>query len=294
PNGLRLAVVRDLFDGDRMARVVTFATAVFLIGPVVMPIFGTALLALGPWPVIPLAGVVLAMAGALGVAWFGETLPVHRRTPRRRGSTLAGIALVVRTPAAIGGIATSTLFGAAFFVFLGSAQPVIDRTFGAGDRFIWFFAGSGISMAVALLANARLVRAVGARRTARVASSLYLVVGAVALVPVAAAGGRPSIWVWYAWVCATNAIGMVVNANASALALDPVGRVAGVASSLLAFCQLGIGSLLAAVVDAQLDGTVTPMVVGSLVFGATGWTLLRWATAAPTMAPSSTREAPAP
>ena len=56
PNGLRLAVARDLFSGDQMARIVTFATAVFLIGPVVMPIFGTVLLAVGPWQVIPLTG----------------------------------------------------------------------------------------------------------------------------------------------------------------------------------------------------------------------------------------------
>jgi DHA1 family bicyclomycin/chloramphenicol resistance-like MFS transporter len=77
-----------------------------------------------------------------------------------------------------------------------------------------------------------------------------------------------------------NAMTMVIGPMASALAMEPMAAKAGTASAILGLSQLGIGSALAAVVDARVGVTVTPMLVGALVFGATGLAALHRATRA--------------
>lgn len=276
PNGLRLAVVRDLYEGDQMARIVTIATAVFLIGPVLMPMLGEGILLFGGWPLIAVTGSVLALLAMVIAIWFGETLPPEHRRPLRVSQLADAAALIVRTPKAFGAIVAVTLHAGAFFIYLGSAQPIIDRIYGRGDQFVWFFAASGLAMAGALLMNNRLIPVAGTARLAMGAAVAFVAVDVIGLAAALVAGGRPSIWVWLGWVCAANASGVVVSALAAARAMEPMGEVAGVAASVLAFCQLAVASLLAAAVDSRIGLTVTPMLVGSLLYGLIALFFLRW------------------
>ncbi len=276
PNGLRLAVARDLFDGDRMARIVTIGTAVFLIGPVVMPIVGQGILTVADWRMIAIVAFGLAALAVMVAVLFGETLPQNARRPFRFGDLAEGGVEIARTPASIGAVASAMFFAAAFFIYLGSAQPIIDRIYGREDQFIWFFGASGISMSVALVINDRLIKRFGSRAVVIVAARLFLVVDLSGLVLTTVADGVPSIWVWIVWACAANAVGILVSSICAALALDPMGRIAGTAASILAFSQLAPGSLLAALVDSQIDSTVTPMLIGSLLYGVLGYGCLQW------------------
>ncbi len=173
PNGLRIAVARDIFSGDQMARVVTFATAVFLIGPVVMPFFGEGILLLGDWELIALVGVGLAGAAAGVAIWFGETLPSERRRPLKFKPLMVALRQIVRTPASAGAILAAMFYGGAFFIFLGSAQPIIENIYDSGDQFVWLFGLSGLAMSVALFSNGRLITRFGAARVAWVAAAVF-------------------------------------------------------------------------------------------------------------------------
>ncbi len=289
PNGLRFALARDLYSGDQMARVVTFATAVFLIGPVVMPFIGEAILLVGPWQLIAGSAILLAAFASAITLWFGETLDGANRRPLRFGPLGSALRQISQTRSSTMAILTAMFFTASFFVFLGSAQPVIENIYGRGDIFVWLFGTSGISMSVALFGNGRMIRRFGTRRVVWWAAMLFLTVGTVALLLTLAADGVPPLAVWLLWACAANATGVIVGSLSASLALDPLGNMAGTGASILAFAQLGPGAALAAIVDSQIDGTVTPMMVGSLVYGVLGAVLLRIAlrNALPTTAASN-------
>ncbi|MGI9624940.1 MAG: multidrug effflux MFS transporter, partial [Acidimicrobiales bacterium] len=270
PYVLRLAIARDLYDGDQMARVVTIVMAVFLIGPIFVPIVGEAILAVGPWQSVFFASLVLAVAALAWTVGFGETLDPEDRAPLDPASTWRATRAIVSTRPTIGNILALTLTGVPFFVFLGSAQPIIDRIYDRPEQFAYLFAASGVFMALSLLVSNRLIPKYGARSMALWASVGFVFVAAAGMVMVLSTDGVPSIWWWFAWAAIGNSLSMVMTPMCSALALDPMGDMAGSASAVLGFTSLAGGALLAAIVDNQIDSTVTPMVVASLVYGALG------------------------
>jgi len=274
PSVLRFAIARDLYDGDRMARVVATFTAVFLIGPIFVPFVGEAILLVGSWRTVFLVGVLLAAIAFLWTLRFGETMAVEHRRPIRFRPFAEAFSSVVRTPVTLWALVGSTLFTASFFVWLGSSQPILDEVYDRDSQFTVFFGLSGAGMAIALLLNNRLIDRFGTRSMLRSAAAVHVIVTVGVLAVVVAADGVPSVWVWFAWAVVSNAMTMVIGPMASALAMESMAAKAGTASAILGLSQLGIGSVFAAIVDSRVGTTVTPMLVGGLVFGGAGFAAL--------------------
>lgn len=153
PSVLRFAIARDLYEGDRMARVVATFMAVFLIGPIFVPFVGEAILLVGTWRTIFLAGVVLAVVAFAWTLRFGETMsPEHRRAIRLEPFVDAFVS-VAKTPVTLWSLIGSTLFTASFFVWLGSSQPILDEVYDRDNQFTVFFGLSGAGMAVAQIGS---------------------------------------------------------------------------------------------------------------------------------------------
>lgn len=277
PYVLRLAIVRDLYEGDRMARIVTVTMAVFLLGPIFVPMIGQGILTVGTWQTVFMAAVLLALVSFVWTIRFGETLdPVHRRPLSWRPYGRA-VRRVFTTRATIGHIVAATLLSAPFFSYLGSAQPIVDRIYGRAEIFALLFAASGVLMALTLLVSNQLIARFGTKRMVLVAG-VALVVAALAGVPLVVLGdGVPPLWTWLVWVAVCNSVAVVLAPMCSALALEPMPDVAGTASAVLGFITLGLGAALGAVIDSQIDATVTPMVVGYTVFGVAALAALSWA-----------------
>ena len=276
PAVLRMAIARDLYAGERMARVVSLVTAVFLIGPIVVPFIGEWILLSGSWRAVFAVAIALA---AVALAWafaFGETLAPEHRQPLRVAPIRRAFAAVVTTRVTLWAIIAQAFFGAAFFIWLGSAQPVIDRIYGRSSQFTLLFGLSGVGMAAALLVNNRLISRFGVRPMAVRAAWVFVLAGLAGLTVAIAWGGVPPLWAWFAWALVANAMSMIMTPMCAAIALGPMADQAGMASAVLGLGQLGVGALLAAVVDARIGATVTPMLVGATVFGAAGLGALLW------------------
>jgi DHA1 family bicyclomycin/chloramphenicol resistance-like MFS transporter len=278
PSVLRFAIARDLYAGDRMARVVATFTAVFLIGPIFVPFIGEAILIVGSWRTVFFVGVLLAAVAFIWTIRFGETMAPEHRRPMSIRPFVDALRSVARTAVTRWSIIGLTLFGASFFVWLGSAQPIIDEVYGRDSQFTIFFGLSGAGMGIALLVNNRLIDRFGARLMLRSAAGLHVGCSVVVSVLVLAAGGVPSVWLWFGWAIVANAMTMVIGSMGAALAMEPMADKAGIASAILGVSQLGIGAVMASVVDAQIGSTVTPMVVGAVVFGVPGLAALLLAT----------------
>ncbi|MCP5028898.1 MAG: multidrug effflux MFS transporter, partial [Actinomycetia bacterium] len=184
PALLRTTIARDLYDGDRMARIVAATLAVFLIGPAIAPAVGEAILFAGSWRYVFAAPIVVAVGAGIWALRFGETLDPDDRRPLELRSTLRAFRIVARTQASVGYIVAMTLTWGGFFVFLGSGQPIIDEIYGRGDWFAGYFAIASLGMAAASFSASRVTELFGAHRIIRF--GLLITIGLSGMMTVAA------------------------------------------------------------------------------------------------------------
>jgi len=284
PTGSRTAISRDLYSGDAMARVTTIMMAVFLIGPVFTPLIGQGLLSFGDWPIVFWFCTGLGVVAALATVWFGETLPKERRRPADFSKLVEALGVIVRTRSTLGYLLANVFWSGAFFIFLGSAQPVFDRVYGREDAFAFYFAAIGVWTIPLLLANNQIIKRLGARRTSLSTAGVAVAVGIVGLVVVGVVD-TPGFWFWYLWVAAGSSFITLTTPTMYALALEPMGDLAGTVSSLLYFSGFAFGSGLAALVDARIDTAIAPFIVGFSIYCFIGFAFQRWAAGDTRVAP---------
>jgi DHA1 family bicyclomycin/chloramphenicol resistance-like MFS transporter len=265
---LYTAIARDLYEGDQMARVLQIVTAVFLIGPMVAPGFGELLLQTGYWQIIFASAAVLAL---IAIAWsrvIGETLdPTNRRELNPR-DTIAGFRAVFASPAARGYMLAMTFASGGFYIYLGSGQPIIDEIYGHGDLFAVVFAVGAIVMGVGLVLSSRLTARVGARQVVKIAAAAMTATSGLGVLLAISSDGVPSLWLWGSTTIVSLTLMTVMTPTGMSLALRPLEHMAGTAAAVIGFATQGGGAALAALVNREIDGTVTPMSVGGVVYGA--------------------------
>lgn len=277
PAGLRSAITRDLYSGDAMARITTIIMAVFLLGPIFVPLLGEVMLRVAPWEVIFWFAASLAVVGAIWCVRFGETLAKEDQRELAFGPLKDALGAVVRSRITLGYMVGNVFLSGAFFIFLGSSQPVFDQVYGRSSQFALLFALIGLLAVPPLLLNNRLITRFGSRRMSLVATGSSAVVAAAAIIPTISADGRPSFWLWYVWLALVTGLMTMANPTIPALALEPMGELAGTASSLLFFTAFAFGAGLAAIFDALVETTVTPLVIGFALYGAIGFGFIWWA-----------------
>lgn len=290
PTGIRTAIARDLYSGDRMARVTTIMMAVFLLGPIFIPLVGEALLAVGPWQLVFWFATVLGAIAVVTAVGFGETLPPERRRPLQSREFADAVRLILATRVTLGHILANVFWSAAFFIFLGSSQPVFDRIFGRADQFAFLFAAIGAWTIPLLLVNNRLIERIGSRRTSLATAGVAAFVSVLGLVWLTMVEDDPSFWLWFGWVTVAASFITLTTPPMYALALDPMGDLAGTVSALLYFTGFAAGSGLAALFDALIDDSVTPFVAGFALYGAIALVFQLWARPEPTTNVQTSKE----
>lgn len=277
PAVISYAIARDLYDGDQMARVLSLVMAVFLVGPTVAPLIGEGLIAVLPWQAVFGGAAVLAMAGVLWTLRFEESLPVERRRPIQPASIGRAIRTTLTHRASTGYLAAMTFSYGAFFVFLGSSQPIVDEVYGRPGWFAVTFAAVSAIQGVSVWRVSRIVERVGTRRMARLAYLTNLSAYALLTVAALAADGIPPFGIWIALIALASTAGTIVSTAAVSLNLQPMERIAGTAAAVRGVATLGLGSVLASFIDRQIDDTITPMAIGGLLYCAIGSGILLWA-----------------
>lgn len=277
PGVLRTTIARDLFDGEEMARVVSVVMAVFLIGPIIVPSIGQGILAVASWRWVFGAATIVSVIGLVWSVRFGETLRPEHRRPLDARTFLAGARTVVTHRATMGFILAQTFATGAFQIFLGSGQPIIERIYDRGSQFALLFGVCGVFIAAALLGSNRLLGRFGTRTMVQRISLVFAGLAVVGLGMFVAFDGRPPFLAWFGWLAVTNATVVMMSPMCNALALEPMGALAGTASAVLGAITLAGGATLASVFDALIEDSVTPMGVGYVVYSALAVVCVRFA-----------------
>jgi DHA1 family bicyclomycin/chloramphenicol resistance-like MFS transporter len=161
----------------------------------------------------------------------------------------------------------TTLLFTALSSYVASSEHIIGDIYGRPRLFPWIFAGMGLTMSMCSLLNSRLSTRYGARRSIRWLLCLYAVIGSALLVCTFLLGDPPDMRLFFTGVTLMLAINLAVEPNSSALALEPMGDVAGVASSVYGTVFFFIGATLGSVISQLMRNGVLPLALGFFVLG---------------------------
>ncbi len=269
PRVVAMTIVRDLYDGRPMARILSLVMTIFMLVPMLAPIVGQWTESLAGWRAI--FGLYLALAVVSG-GWYllavPETLVPANRRPLLPGNVIGAFAEVLTTRATMFYTLAMTMVFGAFVVYLSTAQQVLEEAYGLGPLFPWAFGALALAFACASLMNSRLVMRVGMRRLSMIALwNMVLAGAAAALVAREFPGGLPPLWLF---MILTSLIFFSVAglfANFNALAIAPLGHMAGTAASVINTVATVGAVPIGFVISQGYDGSVVPLFLGFAVLG---------------------------
>jgi len=263
---LAVSIVRDRYDGRQMARVMSLSFIVFLGVPILAPSIGQIIMLVAPWRGIFL---FLALFAALVVAWAMIRLPETLHPDDRRPIVMREIAgatrMVLGNRYSLGYTLASTLIFGSLMGFINSVQQIFADIFHAPQLFTIVFACVAGSMGVASYANSRIVERLGTRRVSH--SALIGFITFSAIHTAIAFAGYESIWSFSLLQALTMACFGLAGSNFGSMAMEPVGHIAGTASSIQGFVSTLGGALIGIVIGQSFDGTTRAVTAGYLIVG---------------------------
>ena len=269
PRVVGVAIVRDLFAGRQMAQVMSFVMMVFTLVPAVAPLMGQGIIALADWKVIFLVYIGFS---AITTAWLAlrqpETLPVSSRRPLAVASLVSATRELFGHRVVIASIVAQTLTLAALFASLSSMQGIFEQRFDRAASFPLWFAFIALASSSGSILNAAVVVRLGMRRVVTVTYAAMLVLTVVVL-GITVAGLMPEVLAFPAhllWSIALFAMMGLSMGNLNALAMEPVGHIAGLAASVTSAIATVMSVMIAVPVGLAFDRTAVPLMAGVMVF----------------------------
>ena len=281
PRTVSTSLIRDRFAGRGMAQIMSMVMAVFILVPMLAPTIGQLIIFFFPWRYC--FGLLLLMA-VTATFWFAlrqpETLAVERRRELSLVSLLGAAKDVLGRRIVIGyTLALGLVFGA-FVSYLGAAQQIFQDALGVGSWFPLYFGLASIAIGASSALNSMLVMRLGMRRLTMLALlNLTLVSGVFYGAFWIGFNGQPPILLFMSWqLLAFASIGILFG-NLNALAMEPVGQVAGMGSAITGFLSTLVSLPFAYVIGQMFNNTVLPLVGGFALLGlaallTVGWTVL--------------------
>jgi DHA1 family bicyclomycin/chloramphenicol resistance-like MFS transporter len=268
---ITVSIVRDVFGGRQMAEVMSLIMMVFMVIPVVAPGTGQVIMLFGDWHWIFVFMAVIAMiVGVWMYIRLPETLAPEDVRPFTVKVILDGFRIVLTDRVALCYTIASTFIFGALFGFINSAQQVYVGIYGLGVWFPVAFAAVALFMALSSFVNAKLVGHFGMRKLSHGSLLGFIAINLIWLV-VQVLGPQPMPFFLFIgfFALAMFQFGWI-GSNFNSLAMEPLGHVAGTASSVLGFMGTIGGSIIGAAIGQAFNGTALPMVAGFFVVGIIG------------------------
>ena len=263
---LAVSIVRDRYSGRTMARVMSLSFLVFLGVPIIAPSLGQLILLVAPWRAI---FDVLGLIGVGLMIWtlirLPETLHPEDRLPIQAKRIALAFREALTNRQSIGYTLAMTAITGALFGFINSAQQIFYDVFQAPALFTTIFALIAGGIAVASIVNAALVQRLGSRLISHAALLGFITIAAAhAVVTIS---GHESIWSFAILQTLTMFCFGLIAGNFGSMAMEPMGHIAGTASSAQGCISTVLGSLAGFAIGQQFNGTVIPMTIGFTTCG---------------------------
>jgi len=270
PRVVALAIVRDLYSGRQMAKILSLTLIIFTLVPALAPSIGAALMWGFGWRAIFVAFAIFAI---IATGWLLMRQAETLRDPRPFTLTLirTGLVEVFSHPRVVTAIAVLSLVFAILFGVLASVQPIF-ASYGHAESFhLWFGAASVVSASAGFL-NAAIVERLGMRRV--VLSVMVAQLGFSALFMTLTALGLGGVWLFFPWLVTLLFIAGLGIGNLNSMAVEPLGHMAGLAASTTTAAATVIGAALGAPIGMAFNGTAIPLAVGAFLASGAGAALM--------------------
>lgn len=278
PRIVSMAMVRDGAKGAEMARIMSFVMSVFMLVPILAPSIGQGVLYIASWRYIFGGFVAAAIIGAVWLATRqSETLTPENRREFTLAKLMSSAGEVIRNPVSLGyTIAVGFIF-AAFTTFLGTSQQIFAVQYNQGDAFALWFGGLATGIAVSMTLNGIYVRQIGMRKLSKWALIAFLVDWSVMLLLCWIYNGQPPLPIVAVLFFISFFVNGMIFGNYNAMAMEPMGRIAGMAAAVSGALSTLIAVVCGGFAGRQYDGTLYPMAIAFLGFGAIAWIFSEYA-----------------
>lgn len=259
-----VSIVRDKYAGRAMAKVMSLVMMVFIMVPAIAPSLGQGIMLLAGWRDIFIMYMVYALA-ITGWVFFRleETLPREKRVPFNPKNLKHGLREVLKNRLTVSytlcmGISFGSLMG-----YINSAQQIFQEHFAVGQRFTIYFGLLAMVIGVASLVNSRIVQRLGMRYivirgmgTVIVASTAFLLLHLLV---------EPTLPMFMAYAAVMFFCFGLVHGNLNALAMEPMGHIAGLAAAIIGFTSSMLSMSIGAVIGQSYNDTLVPLATGFAV-----------------------------
>jgi DHA1 family bicyclomycin/chloramphenicol resistance-like MFS transporter len=268
---ITISIVRDVYGGRQMAEVMSLIMMVFMVVPVIAPGTGQIVLFFGNWHLI---FAFMAAVAAIVTCWMyfrlPETLHPKDARPLTVSSIIGGFKIVLTNRVALCYTLSSTVIFGALFGFINSAEQVYKGVYNLGAWFAAAFAGVALFMAFSSFLNSKLVGRFGMRKLSH-GSLLGFITITFIWMMIQIFGPQPMPFALFIILFGLTMFQFgSIGSNFNSLAMEPLGHVAGTASSVIGFMGTVGGSLIGAVIGQSFDGTALPMVAGFFIVSLIG------------------------
>ena len=277
PRAVLLALVRDQYEGRLMARVMSFVSTVMLLIPMIAPTLGQAILLHAGWRSIFFSFILMAL---ITLIWFALRMPETLAPENRRPFSLKRIVdttiEIIKIRPAFGYTISIGLISGAFLGYLNSAQQIFQEHYALGERFPLYFALIALSIGLASFSNAQLVVRFGMRFLVRWSLIVILGLAILALGIVILTSGQLPLWLVLTYLISTFFCVGILFGNQNALAMEPLGHLAGIGAVIVGSLSTLISIPLGTLIGQSYNGTVAPLIIGIAVLSGLSIGVVRW------------------
>jgi DHA1 family bicyclomycin/chloramphenicol resistance-like MFS transporter len=282
PRVMMVAIIRDRYAGPEMARIMSLVMTIFIFSPVVAPLLGQLVLLFAGWKAV---FVMLLLISLATVIWFGfrqeETLAPENVREFSLKPILRGTKEVLAHPEALVYTLAGGLIHGALIGFLTSIQAILQGIYDTGAMMPVYFGMMAIGVALSSFINSKLVYRYSLRTLVMTVFIFLTLTTSIEAGLLALFDLHPPLWVFIVMMSVTTFCFGLLFGNLNSLAMEPFGRLAGLASGTIGALNMIIGVLAGSVIGMSFNGTLIPMLTGFAVCSLVSLLLIRFATAHP-------------
>ncbi|OJJ15517.1 Bcr/CflA family drug resistance efflux transporter [marine bacterium AO1-C] len=261
PRTVSISIIRDSYSGDRMARIMSFISVIFILIPMIAPVLGQVILLRFSWQAIFYFQLVFI---TITVVWFQkrqpETLPESQRVSFSRKEFVKGFKEFFKFRNTVIFTIIEGLMEGSFILYLSVSKQVFQDQYQLVDEFPYIFAGIAFMLGLATFINGALVTKYGMKKLVARALILFSILSLGFLLLFPQSTNPPLFVLLFFLTLQFISYGFILG-NLSALALQPIGHIAGTGASVFSVISTIISVFLAVLAGRYLTTTVAPLFV---------------------------------
>ncbi|MFT5593998.1 MAG: DHA1 family bicyclomycin/chloramphenicol resistance-like MFS transporter [Oceanicoccus sp.] len=272
-----IAMMRDKFDGKEMAKNMSLIMMVFIMVPALAPSIGQFILLFANWHYIFVMLFLVALGSTI---WMHlrqpETLVVEKRIGFSLANIKRGMIETIKHPESrTYTLAAGIMFGA-FVGYLSSSQQILQVQYGTGDLFSVYFGILALAIGFSSFANSKLVMKIPMQTLCITALWVVLISSILFFVYANFMNEDPGLFSFMLYMLSTFFCFGILFGNFNAMAVHPLGHIAGVATSVISTVQTLISVVVGTYVGQHYNGTVMPLIIGFIMCTSVTLCLIFW------------------